>query len=62
MKLVPKLLIALGFLSLGGCVVAPVGPPARVYVGPEVVAATPYVAVAPYYYGYGAHYYYGRRW
>ena len=61
MKLVAKLWIALGFLSLGGCVVAPVGPP-RVYVGPELVAATPFVAVAPYYYGYGAHFYYGRRW
>src|SRR5580704_165051 len=62
MRIIPKILIALGFLSLGGCVVAPVGPPAGVYVGPQVVAA-PYVAVSPYYYGwYGPHYYYGRRW
>ena len=62
MRLIPKILITLGFLSLGGCVVAPVGPPAGVYVGPQVVAA-PYVAVTPYYYGwYGPRYYYGRRW
>ena len=62
MKLIPKLLIVLGFVSLGGCVVAPVGPPRGVYVGPEVVVGAPYVAVSPYYYGYGPHYYYGRRW
>jgi len=60
MKLFPKILITLGFLSLGGCVVAPVGAPPGVYVGPQLVA--PYVAVSPYYYGYGARYYYGRRW
>jgi len=59
MRLIPKILITLGFLSLGGCVVAPVAPPG-VYVGPQVVA--PYVAVSPYYGWYGPHYYYGRRW
>jgi hypothetical protein len=59
MRLLPKILITLGFLSLGGCVVAPVAPPG-VYGG-AVVA--PYVAVSPYYYGwYGPRYYYGRRW
>jgi hypothetical protein len=62
MRFVHKIMITLGFLSLGGCVVAPVGPPAAAYVGPQVVAA-PYVAVTPYYYGwYGPRYYYGRRW
>jgi hypothetical protein len=61
MRLIPKILIALGFLSLGGCVVAPVAPPAGAYVGPQVVAA-PYVAVRPYYGWYGPGYYYGRRW
>jgi hypothetical protein len=61
MRFIPKILIALGFLSLSGCVVAPVGAPPGVYVGPQVVV--PYVAVSPYYYGwYGPHYYYGRRW
>jgi hypothetical protein len=57
MRLVTKLLIALGIVSLGGCVVVPVGPPRAVYYGPG-----PYVAVSPYYYGYGPRYYYGRRW
>jgi hypothetical protein len=52
-------MITLGFLSLGGCVVAPVAPPVGVYVGPQVVA--PYVAVNPYYGWYGRGYY-GRRW
>lgn len=61
MRLVTKILITLGFMSLGGCVVAPVAPPAGAYVGTAVVA--PYVAVSPYYYGwYGPRYYYGRRW
>jgi hypothetical protein len=64
MKLIPKLLIVLGFVSLTGCVVAPVGPAPGVYVAPQVVVPGPYVAVSPYYYGYGPHYYYGygRRW
>ena len=62
MRLISKFLIALAFVSLGGCVVAPVGPAPGVYVGPQVVVPGPYVAVNPYYYGYGPHYYYGRRW
>jgi hypothetical protein len=62
MRLLSKILITLGFISLGGCVVAPVGPPPGAYVGAQVVAA-PYVAVSPYYFGwYGPRYYYGRRW
>jgi hypothetical protein len=60
MKVISKLLIVLGFLSLGGCVIAPFGPPPRAYVGPQVVGS--YVAVSPYYYGYGPRFYYGRRW
>jgi hypothetical protein len=54
-----KLLIVTGFLLLAGCVIAPVGAPAGVYVGPAAVGA--YVAVRPYYYGYGPRLYYGRR-
>jgi hypothetical protein len=61
MRLLPKLLIALGFASLGGCVVVPAGPPPRAYVGATVVVPGPYVAVRPYYGWYGG-YYYGRRW
>ena len=61
MRVFSKLLIAGAFLSLGGCVVAPVGPPG-VYVGPRAVVAAPYVVVSPYYYGYGPRFYYGRRW
>ena len=60
MNVLSKLLIVSGFSFLGGCVIAPVGPPAGVYVGPGAVAA--YVAVRPYYYGYGPRFYYGRRW
>jgi hypothetical protein len=62
MKAASKLLIVLGLLSMGGCVVAPVGLPARLYVAPAVVGPAPYVAISPYYYGYGSRYYYGRRW
>ena len=61
MKIVTKLLIVSGFMSLAGCVVAPVGAPG-VYVGPQVVVPGPYVAVRPYYYGYGPRFYYGPRW
>jgi hypothetical protein len=61
MKLLPKLLILAAFTLLGGCVVAPVGPPVG-YYGARVVAPVPYVAVSPFYYGYGARFYYGRRW
>jgi hypothetical protein len=57
MNMFSKLMIIGGFLFLGGCVVAPVAP---AYVGPRVVG--PYVAVSPYYYGYGPRFYYGRRW
>lgn len=60
MRLICKVLIAGGLLSLGGCVVAPT--PAGTYVGPAVVAPVPYTAVGGYWYGYGPHYYYGRRW
>ena len=60
MNVLSKLLIASGFLLLAGCVIAPVGAPAGVYVGPAAVGA--YVAVRPYYYGYGPRFYYGRRW
>lgn len=62
MNILSKILIIGGFLSLCGCVVAPVGPAAGVYVGPQVVGPAPYVAISPYYYGYGPRYYYGRRW
>ena len=58
MNIFSKLMIVGGFLFLGGCVVAPLGAPG--YVGPRVVG--PYVAVSPYYYGYGPRFYYGRRW
>lgn len=63
MGLIAKLLIALGFISLAGCVVVPAGPPPGAY-GAQVVVPGPYVAVRPYYYGgwYGPRYYYGRRW
>ena len=60
MKLLYKLLIVGAFATLGGCVVAPVGP--GPYYGARVVAPVPYVAVSPYYYGYGPRFYYGRRW
>ena len=62
MRLITKLLIVLGFISLGGCVIAPVGPPPGAYAGAQVVVPGPYVAVSPYYGWYGPHYYYGRRW
>jgi hypothetical protein len=62
MRLMSKLLITLGFISLSGCVVAPVGPPSGAYVGAQVVVPAPYVAVRPYYYWYGPHFYDGRRW
>jgi len=62
MNVLGKLLIVIGLLSLGGCVIAPVGPAAGVYVGPRIVAPAPYVAVSPYYYGYGPRFYYGRHW
>jgi hypothetical protein len=62
MRLISKLFCVLGFVSLGGCVVAPVGPPAGAYGGAQIVAPTPYVAVSPYYYSNGPRYYYGRRW
>lgn len=54
MRGIVKLLIALGFgAALGGCVVAPVGPP-RAYVGVGVVAPAPVVVV------HGGYYY--RHW
>jgi len=56
MKTLSKILIAGAFLLVSGCVVAPAGPRAGVYVAPGVVA------VSPYYYGYGPRFYYGRRW
>jgi uncharacterized membrane protein len=59
MRLICKILLAAGLLSLGGCVVAPV--PAGAYVGPAVVAPVPVVAVGGYWYG-PHYYYYGRRW
>ena len=50
MQTVPKALILLVFVAtVSGCVVAPVGRPARVYVG----VPAPVVVVHPYY---------GRRW
>jgi hypothetical protein len=58
MRLICKLLIAAGLLSIGGCVVAPA--PAGAYVGPAVVAPAP-VVVGGYWYG-PHYYYYGRRW
>jgi hypothetical protein len=46
MKTVVKALILLGFVAtVSGCVVAPVGRPARVYVG----VPAPVVVVHPYY-------------
>jgi hypothetical protein len=59
MKLTYKLLILLGLISLGGCVVVPAGPPG-VYAGPQIVAPIPYVAVSPYY--SWPRYYSVRRW
>jgi hypothetical protein len=45
MRIIVKLLIALGLgAALGGCVVAPVGPP-RPYVGAAIVAPAPVVVV-----------------
>jgi hypothetical protein len=35
---------------LGGCVVAPVGPPGGVYVASRVVVPAPVVVVRPWYY------------
>ena len=58
MRLICKLLIAAGLLSIGGCVVAPA--PAGAYVGPALVAPAP-VVVGGYWYG-SHYYYYGRRW
>jgi hypothetical protein len=50
-----KLLLALGLLAaLSGCVVAPLGPPVRAYVGVGVVAPAPVIV-------YRSGYYY-RRW
>jgi hypothetical protein len=60
MKMTCRLLITLGLISLGGCVIVPFGTPPAAYVGPRGVG--PYVAVSPYYYGYGPRFYYGRRW
>jgi hypothetical protein len=57
MRLICKVLIAAGLLSLGGCVVAPT--PAGAYVGPAVIAPAPVVVGG---YWYGPHYYYGRHW
>ena len=49
MKLVVKLLLALAFgAALSGCVVEPLGPPRRAYVG--VVAPAPIVVVGGGYY------------
>jgi predicted phosphoribosyltransferase len=46
MRGIVKLLIALAFgAALSGCIVAPVGPPRRAYVGVGVVAPTPVVVV-----------------
>jgi hypothetical protein len=57
MRLIGKLLIVAGLLSLGGCVVAPT--PVGAYVGPAVVAPAPVVVGG---YWYGPRYYYGRHW
>lgn len=55
MRGIVKLLVALGLGSaLSGCVVAPVGVPARAYVGVGVVAPAPVVIL------HGGYYY--RRW
>jgi hypothetical protein len=62
MKLLSKILIMGAFSSLGGCVIAPVGPPGGAYYGARIVAPAPYIAISPYYYGYGPRFYYGRRW
>ena len=56
MKALPKILIVGAILLVSGCVVAPAGPRAGVYVAPGVVA------VSPYYCCYGPRFYYGRRW
>lgn len=46
MRGIVKLLIALAFgAALSGCIVAPVGPPRRAYVGVGVVAPAPVVVV-----------------
>ena len=49
MKRIVKLLLALAFAgALSGCVVAPIGPPRRAYVG--VIAPAPVVVVGGGYY------------
>jgi hypothetical protein len=46
MRGIVKLLIALAFgAALSGCIVTPVGPPRRAYVGVGVVAPAPVVVV-----------------
>jgi hypothetical protein len=51
MRTTVKLLIALAFgAALTGCVVAPIGPPPRAYVGVGVVAPAPVVVVGGGYY------------
>jgi hypothetical protein len=62
MKILSKILIVGACAFLGGCVVAPVGYPGGAYYGARIIAPVPYVAVSPYYYGYGPRFYSGRRW
>jgi hypothetical protein len=51
MRGIVKLLIALVFgAALSGCIVTPVGPPRRAYVGVGVVAPAPVVVVRGGYY------------
>lgn len=58
MRSIVKLMMALGLGAvLAGCVVAPVGPPRRAYVGVGVIAPAPVVVVRGYYGGY-----YGGYW
>jgi len=55
MRGIVKLLVAVGLgAALSGCIVAPVGVPARAYVGVGVVAPAPVVVLR------GGYYY--RRW
>ena len=53
MRGIVKLLVAVGLgAALSGCIVAPVGVPARAYVGVGVVAPAPVVVLhGGYYYG-----------
>ena len=61
MRGIVKLLVAVGLgAALSGCVVAPIGVPARAYVGVGVVAPAPVVVFHGGYYCRGGYYY--RRW